>query len=154
MELVIIAVLAFLGILLLAVEVMLIPGFGITGVAGVALLASAVAYAFMAIGVSAGWLVLAIAVVLIVLLVMWAAYGRTFKRLALNNSIQSSTKNPATDTLKAGDEGVAVTRLALVGEAAFGDAQVEVTSADGFIDEGEAIFVSRIDENSVFVKRK
>ncbi len=154
MELVIIGVFVLLGVLLLAVEVALIPGFGLVGVTGVASLVAAVVYAFTVLGVLAGWVVLGIVVVAIVLFVSWAVSGKTFRRVALKKSIDSSTKNPLVDTLKVGDEGVALTRLALVGEADFAGRQLEVTSAMGFIDEGESVYVARITEDTVFVKRK
>lgn len=154
MELVIIAVFILLGILFLAVEVALIPGFGFVGFLGVAFFVLSVAYAFVTMGALAGWVALGLVVAAVVLLVLWAVYGKTFKRLALQKSIVSSTKNPLSASIKPGDEGVALSRLALVGEADFGGLQLEVSSACGFIDEGEAVCVARIADGTVYVRRK
>ena len=154
MELLVIAVLLLLGVLLLVVEIALIPGFGVTGILGICSLVASVTYAFIVLGVLAGWAAFGIVVALVVLLVMWAVYGKSLKKLALNKNIDSTLKNPIASALAVGEEGVTVTRLALVGEAEFNGSQLEVVSADGLIDAGTEVFVSRITESAIFVKRK
>ena len=154
MELVLTAVFVLLGVLLLVVEVALIPGFGVVGIMGVLSFITSVVYAFNVLGVLAGWVTLAIVVLSVVLLIMWAAYGSSLKRLALKENINSTVKDPVAGTLVIGSEGVALTRLALVGEADFGGSQLEVISAEGLIDEGTQVRVSRITESAIFVKRK
>lgn len=154
MELVLTAVFVLLGVLLLVVEVALIPGFGVVGIMGVLSFIVSVVYAFTVLGVLAGWVTLAIVVLSVVLLIMWAAYGSSLKRLALKENINSTVKDPVAGTLAIGTEGIALTRLALVGEADFGGSQLEVISAEGLIDEGTQVRVSRITESAIFVKRK
>ena len=154
MDLVLTAVFVLLGVLLLVVEVALIPGFGVVGIMGILSFITSVVYAFTILGVLAGWVTLAIVVLSVVLLIMWAAYGSSLKRLALKENINSTVKDPVAGTLVIGSEGVALTRLALVGEADFGGSQLEVISAEGLIDEGTQVRVSRITESAIFVKRK
>ena len=154
MDLVLTAVFVLLGVLLLVVEVALIPGFGVVGIMGILSFITSVVYAFNVLGVLAGWVTLAIVVLSVVLLIMWAAYGSSLKRLALKENINSTVKDPVAGTLTIGTEGVALTRLALVGEADFGGSQLEVISAEGLIDEGTQVRVSRITESAIFVKRK
>ena len=154
MELVLTAVFLFLGALLLVVEVALIPGFGIIGILGICSFVTSIAYAFAVLGAIAGWVTLGIVVTLVVLFIMWAVYGKSLKRLALKKNIDSTLENPFARTLVVGAEGVAITRLALVGEAEFNGSQLEVVSADGLIDAGTQVFVSRMTESAIFVKRK
>ena len=154
MELVLTVVFLFLGALLLVVEVALIPGFGIIGILGICSFVTSIAYAFAVLGVIAGWVTLGIVVALVVLFIMWAVYGKSLKRLALSKNIDSTLKNPLASALAVGEEGVSVTRLALVGEAEFNGSQLEVVSADGLIDAGTRVFVSRVTESAIFVKRK
>lgn len=152
MEIVVVSVLVLLGILLLIAEVAFIPGVGVTGVLGVLSMLCAVAYAF-SIQPLVGWLVLAVVALSVVVLIIWAVYGKSIDKMALKKSIDSSVQNPESSALAVGDEGVAVTRLALVGEADFDGRLVEVTSADGLIDEGARVFVCRVSGGVVFVKR-
>lgn len=154
MELFLVALFVFLGALLLLVEVTLIPGLGLTGILGVVSFIVSVAYAFVVLGTTAGWVTFLAVLGLVVVFILWSVYGKPFKKLALKTNIESTVKVPDAAAIAVGDEGVALTRLALVGEADFGKAQVDVTSADGFIDEGAAVYVSRITESTVFVKRK
>lgn len=153
MDIVIIAILVLVGVLLLALEVALIPGVGITGVLGALSMFGAVAYAFNFMPL-AGWLTLAIVALAIVVLILWAVYGKSIDNVALKKNIDSTVQNPDTTTLSVGDEGVAVTRLALVGEVDFGGRLVEVTSASGFMEEGTIVRVTRIAGGTIFVKNK
>ena len=52
------------------------------------------------------------------------------------------------------DEGVAITRLALIGNADIGGRTVEVKSADGFLDEGTPVVVVRVEDAQITVKKK
>ena len=154
MEFVLTVVFLLLGVLFLVVEIALIPGFGVVGILGILSFIASVVYAFVMLGVMAGWITLAIVVLSVVLLIMWAVYGSSLKRLALKKNIDSSVKDPAVDALTVGAEGVAITRLALVGEADFDGLQLEVASAEGLIDEGTPVRVFRITESAIFVKRR
>ena len=148
----VVALLMLLGIVLLVVEIALIPGIGLTGVFGVASLLASVSYAFIALGTWQGWMCVIVAAVICVALFLWAVYGKTLDRVALKNKISSTVENPEATALKVGDKGVAVARLALIGEAEFGGSRVEVRSCDGFIDEGTAVEVVRMDNSEIVVR--
>lgn len=153
MELFIIALLFVLGIVMLVVEIALIPGVGITGIIGVLSLISSIIYTFMSMGAIAGWIMVAITVVVSIILFRWAASNKTYDKMALKKNIDSKVANADAKKLKVGDLGVATTRLALIGEAEFEAMRAEVKSSDGFIDEGARIVVERIVGEIVFVKK-
>ena len=151
MDIVITVVLVLVATLLLVVEVALIPGFGFTGVLGVLAMIASVFYAFFNIGYIAGWITVAVSVVIMLSLLMWAIYGKSLDRLALKRNIDSTVKDEAVKKLKVGDKGVAKTRLALMGEVNFNGDIVEVKSEDGFINEKEEVEIIRISDDSIFV---
>ncbi|MBQ3539312.1 MAG: NfeD family protein [Bacteroidaceae bacterium] len=153
MELLIIILLLLLGIVLLSIEIALIPGIGVTGIFGVISLIASICYAFVTLGNVAGWTTALIAVAAGVLMFMWAVYGKSIDKVALNKKIDSKVENPELDVLKVGDTGVAITRLALIGEAEFNGALTEVKSSGGFIDEGAQIVVERITDKIIYVKK-
>lgn len=144
MNLTLVALFMVLGIVLLVVEIALIPGIGITGVLGVVSLIASISYAFVTLGTLAGWLCVLVASVIGVGLFLWAVYGKTIDKVALKKNISSTVENPDAAVLRVGDRGVAVARLALIGEAEFDGNRVEVRSCDGFIDEGASIEVVRV----------
>lgn len=153
MDIVITVVMVLLAALLLTVEVVLIPGFGVTGILGMLAMAGSVFYAFFALGYVAGWITVLVSVLICIALFLWALYGKSLDRLALKKRIDSSVKAGDVKKLKVGDRGVAKTRLALIGEAYFGGEIVEVKSELGFIDENEEIEIVRISGDAVFVEK-
>ena len=68
-------------------------------------------------------------------------------------NIDSTIATEASKEVKIGDTGVAITRLALIGNALINDNIVEVKSCDGFLDENTPIIVERILEKVIMVKR-
>lgn len=142
-----------LGVLLLLLEIVFIPGTTIVGIGGVVILIIGI---YLAYGISAtvGHLSLAGSLVLVLLALGVMLKARTWERLALNDSITSkSPANVAEGTLNVGDTGITIGRLNPVGNANFGDRIVEVHSIGEFIEEDTPIEVVRISGNRVVVKR-
>ena len=153
MDIVITVVMVLLAALLLTVEVVLIPGFGVTGILGMLAMAGSVFYAFFALGYVAGWITVLVSVLICIALFLWALYGKSLDRLALKKRIDSSVKEDEIKNFMVGDRGFAKTRLALIGEANFGGLIVEVKSEAGFISENEEVEIIRISGDSIFVEK-
>ena len=152
MEYVITALIVLVATLLLVVEVMLIPGFGFTGILGAAAMIGAVAYSFFVIGSLAGWITLLVTIAICVALFVWALYGKSLDKVALKKKIESTVKEDELARFSVGDKGVSRTRLALIGEAEINGLIVEVKSESGLIDEGRPVEVVRISGDTVFVR--
>ncbi len=152
MEYVITALIVLVATLLLVVEVMLIPGFGFTGILGAAAMIGAVAYSFFVIGSLAGWVTLLVTIAICVALFVWALYGKSLDKVALKKKIESTVKEDELTRFSVGDKGVSRTRLALIGEAEINGLIVEVKSESGLIDEGRPVEVVRISGDTVFVR--
>ena len=152
MEYVITALIVLVATLLLVVEVMLIPGFGFTGILGAAAMIGAVAYSFFVIGSLAGWITLLVTIAICVALFVWALYGKSLDKVALKKKIESTVKEDEITKFSVGDKGVSRTRLALIGEAEINGLIVEVKSESGLIDEGRPVEVVRISGDTVFVR--
>lgn len=152
MDYVITASIVLFATLLLVVEVVFIPGIGFTGVLGVLSMIGSIAYSFFYISGLAGWITLFVACAICVALFIWALYGKSLDRVALNKNIDSTVKEDELSKFAVGDKGIARTRLALIGEAEINGNIVEVKSESGFVDEGEAVEVVRISGDTIFVK--
>lgn len=142
-----------MGSVLLVAEIALIPGLGLTGILGVGAMLASVVYAFITIGDIAGWITILIVITISVALILWAIYGKSLDNVALKKNIDSTVAGDSLPDINVGDKGCALTRLALIGEAQFGDSIVEVTSSDGFIDEKEEIVVKRIAAGVIYVAK-
>ena len=145
----IIITLIIAGLLLFAVEVFLIPGISLAGIASGASILYAIYYAFSSLGTQAGFITLGASVIGIAGVTLWFMRSKTVDRLALNFKL-----NPLKGLdLQVGDTGVTTTRLTLIGNAEIKGQRIEVQSADGFIEEKTAIRISRIDNGVVYVQR-
>lgn len=139
-----------IGLLLLFAEILIIPGVGVAGILGLLSMGGSCVYAFMEIGQTAGVVVTAVNVVLIVMLTIWVLRAKTWQRLALNTNIDAKAVVPEVNVVP-GAKGVSITRLAPMGMARFGDLRLEVTAREGIIDPGVEIEVVEVDGIKVYV---
>ena len=90
----------------------------------------------------------------VILVGYWMLRSKTLEKYSLHKSIDSTAATQDQLSVQPGDEGVAVTRLALIGNADIGGRLVEVKSADGFLDEGTPVIVVRVEDAQITVKKK
>lgn len=151
MLLVIIISLFVVSLVLFLVEVFLMPGMGICGVASALCVLFALGVAFAGYGLFVGLVATAVVVVLGAWSLYWVMHSRRLKRLSLHARIDSTVANEHLSQIKAGDRGVALTRLALVGNACINGIECEVRSASGYIEEGTPVVVTKINMSEVSV---
>lgn len=152
MNLLIIVGLVLAGLILLLVEVFLVPGISIAGLGAVGCIFYAIYHAFSSMGMLVGILTLIASLIASVLIFIWFMRSKSLDRLALKKDIDSSVKEKATENIKEGDKGTALTRLALIGNADFNGNIVEVKSAGDFINEHTPIVVKRISNHVIIVE--
>lgn len=153
------------GVLLLALEVFLIPGFGVTGVLGMTALLAGLSLSVMGAGATWGVVLAAVSRVVLALLLALAAsltLLRVLPRLPVGKRLILATELPAeagytsapeSDRRWLGTSGVAVSSLRPAGIAHLDGARVDVVSDGAFIEAGTAIYVARVDGNRIVVRR-
>ena len=129
-----IIIIAIVALLLALLEIFVIPGFGLAGIGSIVCAVTDVVLVYNAYGLWPAVGAIAVALVVLGLLLWWVARSKAVDRMALHATISSTNATEAQLSVRPGDEGVAVTRLALVGNARFGDRIVEVKSSGSFID--------------------
>lgn len=153
MDIIIITSLIIAGLVLFIIEVFLLPGVSIAGVASAGCLLYACFYAFGTMGMLPGCITLAISAIGVVAITIWFMRSKTVDRLSLKKTIDYRPEPLKGLDLKPGDEGIALTRLALIGNAEFGGRIIEVRSAGDFIEEKSRIRVERILDGIVLVEK-
>jgi membrane-bound serine protease (ClpP class) len=153
------------GLTLLAVELFVIPGFGIAGVLGIVILVSALVLSLVGAGATQAFVLMAIGRVVFALLIAVALavvilralprspWGR---RLVLETDLEPGEGYgaPAGDDRRwLGKTGRAVSTLQLAGIAEIDGVRVEVVSDDELIEPGTAIEVTRLDGGRIVVRR-
>jgi membrane-bound ClpP family serine protease len=153
MDILIIASLIIAGLILFIIEVFLLPGISIAGIISAICLLYANYYAFDTMGTLPGCITLAISAIGVIAITVWFMRSKTVDKLSLKKTIDYKPEPLKGLNLKAGDEGVALTRLALIGNAEFDGNIIEVRSTGDFIEEKSRIRVNRIRDGIVLVEK-
>ena len=153
MDIVIIASLIIAGLILFIIEVFLLPGISIAGFVSAGCLLYANYYAFDTLGTVPGCITLAISAIGVVAITIWFVRSKTVDKLSLKKTIDYRPEPLKGLDLKVGDEGIALTRLALIGNAEFSGHIIEVRSSGEFIDQKSKIRVERILDGVVLVEK-
>ena len=153
MDIIIIVSLIVAGLLLFIIEVFLLPGVSIAGIASAASLLYANYYAFDTLGTLSGCITLAVSAIGVIGITIWFMRSKTVDKLSLKKSIDYRPEPLKGLDLKPGDEGIALTRLALIGNAEFNGRIIEVRSSGDFIDQKSRIRVERILDGIVLVEK-
>ncbi|MBZ4652348.1 MAG: putative rane protein [Proteiniphilum sp.] len=153
-ELLIVVALILLGILFMLVEIFLLPGISIAGIAGTIMLIGGILYAYLFIGSTAGNITLVASAVAMGASFFWLLKSKQLRKISLETNIESKVDNSDLAKISVGDTGVALSRLNPTGKVMVNDLTVEGKSFNGeFIDEDEKIEVVRIDTYQIQVKR-
>ncbi len=152
MELIVIIALILAGLILFMVEVVLVPGFSLAGILSACCLLYVNYFAFVELGMGSGLVTMLVSISCYVALFIWFLRSKSIDRLALKKEIDSTVPMSQLE-VQVGDYGVAITRLALIGNAEINGKILEVKSVGGFLDEGTSIVVDRIWESVVMVRK-
>jgi membrane-bound serine protease (ClpP class) len=154
------------GLALLALEALVLPGFGVAGVLGV--LGVLAGLALSAVGAGATWEALVVAVGRVALSLVLAiaaslALMRWLPRLPFGRRLILATELPASagyasapeaDRRRIGQTGVAVSPLHPAGIAELEGERVDVVSEGDYVEAGQRVVVTRVDGNRIVVRRR
>ena len=154
------------GVILLGVEMFVLPGFGVAGIAGAVALAAGLGLTLVGAGATASVIIGAFGRVAIAMLVALASglafvrllpglpFGRRFVLDAAMSAEQGYTSPPESDRLQLGRTGIALSPLRPAGVADIDGSRVDVVSDGGFIQAGATIIVTRVEGNRVVVSER
>ena len=149
-----IILLILIGLILLLLEILFVPGM-VLGFIAVILMMVGIIFAFKDYGTTAGLIVLTATAVATAAAVYWAFQSSLWKKLQIQSSIDGKANDLKEGTINAGDEGKTISRLNPIGKALINNIQIEVHSSTGeFIDENKEITVVKVQQNKIFVKLK
>lgn len=156
--------LVVVGAVLVAVEVFVIPGFTVFGVAGIVALIGGLGMAMVGVDVSVSSVTAALGRVAISILLAMAGALALFRflprlpfgrRLVLDTGMDADRgyiSSPETDRRWLGRSGTAISPLRPAGIAEIDGTRVDVVSDGVFLDAGTVIEVTRVDGNRIVVR--
>lgn len=154
MSLTLIIILIIAGLLFLLLEVLVIPGTTVVGIAGFALIIFSVWESYHVFGSPTGHFVLLGTIFFTLLTIYLALKSKTWNRIMLKTEISGKVNEIDTTKVQAGDTGISVSRLTPGGKALINDEYYEVHTNGEFIDQESEIVVTHLADNKIFVKRK
>jgi len=153
MEITIVLLLLLMGVIFFLLELFLIPGISIAGIAGTVFMGGAVYYAYTAVGTTAGHLTLAGGIILLAIAIWVFIRSKALERMSLKAEIDSKNDPLSGIHIETGDKGIAASRLAPMGRIKINGHLVEAKTNDDFIDEGVEVTVVEVRNTNVVVER-
>ncbi len=147
-----IILLILLGLLLLLIEFVIIPGVTVAGIGGFLLLGASVYMAFTKYGTGAGFLTLAFVLVASPLLIYFLFKSKMGKKMVLESLVDGKVDAFDTENIRVGDTGKTIGRLAPSGKVRVNNEVVEAQSTGGYIDHNTDIRVLKILTNKIIVE--
>lgn len=140
------------GIILLVLEFVVIPGITVAGIGGVILCAAGIILSYKEYGVAIGNYTLLGSILLFTIVIVYSLKAKTWKKIALNSEIDSKVNVIDHEHLHVGDTGIALSRLAPMGKARINGITVEAKSTGIYIAENTDIEVIKVNGSNITVK--
>jgi len=141
------------GLMLMAFEIFIAPGFGIPGIVGLALIAASVYFTFGSESLQVGSYAIIGLAVGVILIFRFVPRTRVARALVLESAV-SQTAPPRSELESLfGAVGTALTDLRPAGTAQFGERRVDVVTSGDFIGRGDSIRVIQVEGTRVVVRR-
>jgi len=152
MEWITVISLILIGIALVVVEIIFVPGTTIVGIVGFCMILGGIVVSFSYFGQSTGWIVLGGSAVTTGLLVFLSLRTKAWERFSLKSTISSKVNEGSLSVLNEGEEGITVSALRPSGKADIKGKLFEVTTLGNFVSSGTKIKIIRLSSNQVIVE--
>tara|TARA_B100001094_G_scaffold202777_1_gene196689 strand:+ start:1414 stop:1887 length:474 start_codon:yes stop_codon:yes gene_type:complete len=152
MEIFILSLLLVIGIILILIEILFIPGTTIFGILGVISIFSSdyLSYTYFGSEIAIAYSILNS--ILSLIIIVYALKSDTWKKIALNKVHLEKVNKNKYDELKKGDLGLSSSSLKPYGKAVFRNKTYEVKSQENFIEENKKIKIINILQDKILVK--
>ena len=140
-----------IGLILLALEIVVVPGL-IVGLCGAGLMIFSIWQTFVTYGTMSGTILLVSTIAACVILIAIFMKTKTWKRFTMNEESDSKVNQIDKSTIQIGAQGVTIARLAPTGKAIINGEQVEVHSINQYIEPNKKIEVINVDGYRIDVR--
>ena len=144
--------LLIIGLILILIEILFIPGTTVFGIFGILAIFYSDYLSFQYFGTEFAIVYSIANSILVLFVVIYSLKTNTWKKIALNKIHNVKVENKF-DSLKVGDEGKTTSALRPYGKAFFSDKFYEVKSSENFIDENKKIKIINILQDKIIVKK-
>ena len=144
--------LIIIGLALIVVELIFIPGTTIVGILGLICVMAGLVMTFNNYGNSVGWAVTGSTAIVSAGVFIYSFRSGAWNRFALKQSMDSKVNESKPLIVEVGDEGVALSTLRPMGKGEIRNQVMEVTSLGELVEADTAIRVIKIDKRKIIVE--
>jgi membrane-bound ClpP family serine protease len=141
-----------IGLVLIVVELIFVPGVTIVGILGFILVAVGVWIGYAALGTTTGHMILAASVLVGGLALFYSFRSEAWSRFALKDVITSRVNEENPHLLEVGEEGMTISALRPQGTAIFKERQHEVQTIGTFLSPNTPVRIIKIIANKIIVE--
>lgn len=149
---ILIAILIALGLFLVILEIVLIPGTTVAGIAGGLLMAAGIFWMYADHGPTAGHTTLGITGLASAIALYLSFKSKAWERFS-SKSVMEGRAN-VIENIKPGDEGMTLSRIRPMGSVLVNGIKVEAQSEGEGIEENKNVIVTKVLPNKIIVKPK
>jgi membrane-bound ClpP family serine protease len=151
MEILVLSALLLIGLILLMVEIIFIPGTTVVGIFGFLVSMAGLAFAFLNFEYAVALGITGIAVAINFAAVWYGFSSGVWKKFSLKSTQSGGAFDGRTVGLEVGMKGLAVSDIKPYGKASFDNQWVEVKSESGFIEVNSPVTIIKIENNKISV---
>lgn len=140
------------GVVLLITEILFVPGTTVVGILGIAAAIFGVYLSFKYFGQTVGSGFAVSSVALFGVAVYLSFKSKTWQRFSLKETSKGRVNEGLTQSLKAGDQGVAISVLKPIGKAEFAGKEYEVSALGHYLEPNTPLRIVKIKMNRIIVE--
>jgi len=149
---IIVIALLLIGLTLILVELVFIPGTTVVGLLGLVFAIVGIVVCYQHFGDTVGLYAL-IGMSCVTLGGLFYSFrAGTWSRFSLKSAIDSKVNEGLLSSVHVGDEGVTLSSLRPMGKAEFHEKAFEVKTSGGYVDSGERVKITRIESHQIVVE--
>lgn len=152
MTIFIIILLLVLGVVLLLLEFLVLPGVTVAGIGGIVMIVGGIYLSYHHYGSSVGHLTVLGSIVFSLFSLWIALKSGTWNKIMLKTEIDSKVEKLEDNSVIVGDEGICLSRLAPMGQVRINNQIIEAKSTGVYIDEKTPVVVIKIVDKIIVVK--
>lgn len=149
---IIILALLLIGLALIIVELVFIPGTTVVGVLGLVFAIVGILISYSHFGSEIGFYMLVGSTITAAAAIFYAFRAGAWKKFAHKSSIDSRVNEGIMASVRIGDEGITLSNLRPMGKAEFNNQTFEVKTSGNYIERGEKVKITRIESHQIVVE--
>ncbi|MGC1242289.1 MAG: NfeD family protein [Chryseosolibacter sp.] len=149
---ILILLLLLIGLALIIMEVVFVPGTTIVGVIGVIFAGAGIIISYRYFGSDVGFYIFLGMGAVTAIALYFSFRSQAWARFANKSAINSKVNEGSTASLKVGDEGIALSALRPMGTVDFKSGQFEVKTLGDYVDVGTRVIIVHVDVTQIIVK--